>query len=89
MDDRIGGDNRPEPFFIGLTEFGKIKLGWSSPIAPISNLEILKKKKIARKIENTEIGEEFKDWAWITDRTISNKIVKYELKPAVEIVYWN
>lgn len=49
----------------------------------------MKEKKIARKIESTEIGEEFNDWAWITDRTISNNIAKYELKPAVEIVYQN
>ena len=32
IDEQSKGDDRPEPFFIGLTEYGKIKLGWSAPI---------------------------------------------------------
>lgn len=88
-DDAEGGNDRPQPFFIGLTEFGQIKLGWDQRIEQISDLKALKERKIARKIENTEIGEQFNDWAWITDRTISNDIAKYELKPAIEIVYQN
>ena len=47
-DEEVGGDDRPEPFFIGLNEFGKIKMGWSSPIEPILDLENLQDKKIAK-----------------------------------------
>ena len=49
----------------------------------------MQEHKIARLIENIDIGTEFQDWAWITDRTASNGIQKYELKPAIEIVYQN
>ena len=87
IDEKAEGSDRPEPFFIGLTEFGKIKLGWNSPIQPITDLNIIKDKKIALPIKTVSIGDEYNDWAWITDRTISNGIVKYELKPAIEIVY--
>ena len=89
IDDQIGGYSRPEPFFIGLTEFGKIKIGWSSPIEPIADLNNLQEKKIARLIDSVDKGEELQNWAWITDRTASNGIRKYELRPAVEIVYQN
>ena len=65
---------RPEPFFIGETEFGKIKLGWSSPIEPITDLNILKDTKIAIPIKSISIDDVYKDWAWVTDRTISNGI---------------
>ena len=74
IDEEADGFERPEPFFIGETEFGKIKLGWSSPIEPIIDLNILKETKIALPIKSISIDDVYKDWAWVTDRTISNGI---------------
>lgn len=90
IDEEAEGSDRPEPFFIGLTEFGKIKLGWSSPIGAITDVNIFKETKIAMPMESISIGDDqVKDWAWITDRTISNGIKKFELKPAIELSYEN
>ena len=79
---------RLEPYFIGLSDTGALKIRWNYPINKFENLSQLTQRKVLLPLDSSS-GSELT--AWVTDRTSTEGIHKYIVKDAFEIklIPWN
>ena len=79
---------RPKPYLIEFDRYGKVELGWSTPVKAVEDVGSIDTVTVAVKEKDVQQMDKVIEQVWIVNRDVmENKVESYSLQPAIQVIY--